>query len=820
MAKDPICGMDVDPAQAAATSEYNGQTYYFCAQGCKKKFDENPESYVGADAQQEDAEPEAESGEEPETAGDTDGAGSQMLNIRGMHCASCARSIEKSLRAVDGVANAKVNFASESAHITYDADRVGRDDLVDAVRSAGYDVAEEGEGGEGAEAEEREVKAARRRVALAWGISGPLLIVMIPFMLGLDFLEPYKDLYEWAMVILALPVLAIAGARTYAGAVKSVLNGAANMDVLIMLGSGAAFLTGILHLFGMPIHNYAGIGAMIMAFHLTGRYVEAKARGRAGRAIRSLLELGAKSARVLRDGEEEEVPVEDLEVGDVMVVRPGEKIPTDGVVVDGKASVDESMATGESVPVVRTEGDEVIGATINRDGHLRVEATKVGGETFLSQVIKTVQEVQGSSVPIQAFADKVTSVFVPIVVGLAALTFVAWLVLADSLRPMLEAVQQYLPWVSPELAAVSLAVFAAVAVLVIACPCALGLATPTALMVGSGMGAGRGILIRTGEAIQTMKDVRIIVFDKTGTLTKGEPAVTDVKPLGDHTEEEVVRWAASLESGSEHPLGRAVVDHAEERELDLLDAEDFQAEIGKGVRARVDGKEMAIGSLAFVREEDDSFREAEDVAEALEEEAKTALVLRVDGRAVAVFGVADTLKDECRTSVETLKGMGFEVAMVTGDNERTAQAIGEQAGIDRVLAGVLPKRKAEEVEKLQKEYGRVAMVGDGINDAPALAQADVGIALGTGTDIAIESADITLVRGDIGAVVSAVKLSRATFRKIRQNLVWAFGYNLVALPVAMLGLLHPLIAEVAMALSSVSVVGNASLLKRTDVGPE
>jgi Cu+-exporting ATPase len=639
-------------------------------------------------------------------------------------------------------------------------------------------------------------------------------------MLGLGFVQPYHVFYQWAVVLLAVPVLGVAGFRTYRGAVKGLLHLSPNMDVLIMLGSGAAFGTGPLHLIWPgQVFNYAGVGAMIMAFHLTGRYVEAKARGRASQAIRKLVELGAKSARVLRDGEEVDTPVDQVEVGDVMVVRPGEKVPTDGVVVDGRSSVDESMATGESIPVAKKEGDEVIGATVNQQGLLRVRATKVGEETFLSQVTRMVQEAQGSTVPVQAFADRVTAYFVPAVIGLSLLTFVLWLALHGPLSQFAALASTVLPWVNPDLSALSLAVFAGVAVMVIACPCALGLATPTALMVGSGMGAQNGILIRSGEAIQVMKDVRVIVFDKTGTITKGRPEVTDVVPVEGAAGSDVLHWAASLEGSSEHPLARAVLARAEEDGVQRAGAEDFEAVAGKGIRGRVGGRAVLVGTRALLDDEGVPHEGAEGVLQALEQGAKTTMLVAVDGKVLGIIAIADTLKEGSAEAIARLKEMGFGVAMITGDNERTARAIAAQVGIERVLAGVLPDRKAAEIRRLQEEVGPVAMVGDGINDAPALARADVGIALGTGTDIAIESADITLVRGELGAVVSAVKLSRATFRKIKQNLFWAFGYNVVAIPAAMLGLLHPVIAEVCMAFSSVSVVSNSNLLQRADISP-
>jgi Cu+-exporting ATPase len=491
------------------------------------------------------------------------------------------------------------------------------------------------------------------------------------------------------------------------------------------------------------------------------------------------------------------VPIQDVRVGDVMVVRPGEQVPTDGVVVEGASAVDESMATGESMPVNRAPGDEVIGATINQDGLLHVRATRVGKDTFLAQVIRLVEQAQGTKVPIQAFADRVTAVFVPIVLGIAALTLLAWMLFPGALRPLAEWAGAFLPWVNPDLNTFTLALITTVSVLVIACPCALGLATPTALMVGSGIGAENGILIRSGESIQAMRDVRVVLFDKTGTLTRGKPVVTDVVPRPGTTELDLLRWAASVEAGSEHPLGKAIVQHAAEQEIELGELGEFLALRGKGVRGQVaflpqqraEEGEVLVGTRALLQEEGISVEEVEDVMRSLEEEGKTAMLVATDGQLLGVIAVADTLKAEAVDAVRELKSLGLETAMITGDNERTARAIARQVGIDRVLADVLPEEKLVEVRRLQDELreggkGLVAMVGDGINDAPALTQADVGIAIGTGTDIAIEAADITLVRGDLGGVISAIVLSRATFRKVMQGLFWAFFYNVVMIPLA------------------------------------
>ncbi len=738
------------------------------------------------------------------------------LALSGMSCASCARSIEKALSGQEGVTEVSVNFPAEQARVVYRPEALSLEDLTAAVAEAGYRATPIDEAGGEEESGDRNAEAvaeARRRMIMAWSINLPMMAIMVAHM----FFGLHIPGYHGLMVVLAFGVIALAGRETLVSAYKSVRHRAANMDALIALGTLAAFATGPLALFGLGIDNYTGVAAMILAFHLLGRYIEVRARGRAGQAIRELLELGAKTARILRDDREVEVPIRDLQKGDIAMVRPGEKIPADGVVVEGRGLIDESMVTGESIPVLRQVDDEVVGATINQDGGLKIRITRVGQESFLAQVVKMVREAQASRVPIQVFADRVTSFFVPAVIGLSLLTFVVWLAFPTYPQAVAAWAGRFLPWVNPELGRLSLALFAAVAVMVIACPCALGLATPTALMVGSGMGARHGILIRSGEAIELMREIKTIVFDKTGTLTRGQPAVTDVRILADLDQEAILRYAGSLEDNSEHPLARAVVEKAREHGIEPQPATDFQATGGRGVAGRVDGRRVVIGTREMMQEEKIDFASVEDQIQALEDEAKSTMLIAVDGRIVGLLGLADTLKDGSAEAVEKLKGMGFAVVMISGDNQRTARAIADQVGIKKVLAGVMPDRKAAEIRELQKQSGLVAMVGDGINDAPALAQADVGIALGTGTDVAIESSDITLVRGDLQAVVGAVKLSRATFRKIRQNLFWAFFYNVVAIPTAMLGLLHPAMAPVAMALSSITVVANSLTLQRQKI---
>ena len=644
---------------------------------------------------------------------------------------------------------------------------------------------------------------------------------MIPEM-AFGVMWPAPLVFHLGMVALAAPVLFLAGRATLRSGLRAAIGLAPTMDTLIALGTLASFVTGLIAVAaaatgGSPILNYAGVSAMIMAFHLTGRLIETLAKGRASQAIKRLLTLGAKTARVLRDDAEVEVPIEGLAIGDLMIVRPGERIPTDGIVVAGESHVDESIVTGESMPVSRGEGDRVIGATINGQGLLRVRATGVGEETFLSSVIRMVEEAQGTKVPIQALADRVTGVFVPAVLGLALLTLLLWLVAPGALGSIVKGASGILPWVNASLSPVSLALFAAIAVLVIACPCALGLATPTALMVGTGLGAEHGVLVRSGGAIQALRGVRTIVFDKTGTITEGKPGVTDVVPdRGD--DDEILRFAGAVEVGSEHPIGRAIVEASRARGISLADVEGFRAEAGKGVLGQIDGTSVQVGSRDWLEASGYSLDTVSEIMTRLEGEAKTVVGVAMEGRGlIGLLAVADRVKAGAREAIDELRELGLEPILLTGDNERTARAVGRAVGIDQVIAEGLPGDKLRAIQELQDRGDVVAMVGDGVNDAPALEAAGVGIAIGTGTDIAIEAADVTLASGELSAVVRAVRLSRATFRVIRQNLFWAFFYNLFAIPLAVLGLLHPLIAEAAMALSSVTVVGNANRLRRARI---
>ena len=727
------------------------------------------------------------------------------MRILGMTCAACVAAVEKALGRVPGVESAVVNLATERAFVKYNPKVTSIVDLREAVRSQGYDVADEEE----VDVYEKELEKAKKRVIRSWLFTIPIILWMIPEMI-FGVMWPTPFLFNLGITILSAPAIFWVGWPTIKSGWASVTHGSANMDLLIAMGTIIAWLTGPAS-FVSPLFNYAGSSTMILSFNLTGKYYEALAKGQSSQAIRQLLKMEAKSALVLVDGAEKEIPMDQVKAGDVMIVKPGEKIPTDGRVAMGESSVDESMATGESMPVTKHVGDEVIGATVNQDGLLHVEATRIGKDTFLAQIVKMVEEAQGTKVPIQKFADDVIAIFVPVVIVVAFLTLVAWMVLPSPFNRVLAWGDTFIPWVDTSLPQLMLAISAMISVLVIACPCSLGLATPTALMVGTGMGAKNGILIRRGEAIQTMKEIKAVVLDKTGTITKGKPEVTDV--IGD---DKLLYYAASLEQGSEHPLARAIIHSAVDRKLGLTQPTDFKALRGEGVTGKIDDKVITVGKPSLLNGfPDDLQREFSR----LQSEAKTVMAVGVDGEAIGIIAVADTLKDDSVKALNELKRMGLKVIMLTGDNKATADAIAAQVGIDDVYAEVMPDEKVKVVIDAQEKYGMVAMVGDGINDAPALAQANVGVAIGTGTDIAIESGDIILVRGDLTGLVTAINLSNATFAKIKQNLFWAFFYNVISIPVAVLGLLHPVIAESAMALSSITVVTNANLLRRTRIKP-
>lgn len=718
------------------------------------------------------------------------------LILTGLHCAACVQRVEKAVAAMPGVESAVVNLANFKGTFVFDPDQVSLDDIAARIKDTGYGVAEKQDVATAPD----ESLAARKRMVAAWTFAIPVIILMILEMTGL-WRSGVSDIL---MIVLSLPVLFLAGGGVYVSAWKSTRHGAPNMDVLIALGTLAAISTGIMKALGMGIASYAAVAAMIMGIHLTGRYLEARARGRASEAVQKLLKLAASTAWLITPEGEKQVPAGDLKVGDLFLVKPGEKIATDGVVEKGRSSVDESIATGESLPVEKGVGDQVIGATINQVGTITVKATRVGEDTFLSQVAQAVQEFQEQKVPIQKVADRVTAVFVPVILALSLATFLLWLFV-----PALAT----LPWVDTGASGLTLAVFAAVAVLVISCPCALGLATPTAIMVGGGVGAEMGILFRNPEAIQVAREIKVVALDKTGTLTLGNPSVVEIRCMEGSDEAHLLKLAAALEYASEHPIARAVLEKAREAGIEPTVPEDFASEPGMGLSARVNGRQAILGKLEFLEARGVDVGGLAGIADELQQRGQTIAAVAEDGKAIGLVGVADTVKPESVEALASLHHLGLKTVMITGDNETTARAIADLCNIDEVVSDVLPTEKAMKVREIRDRYGTVAMVGDGINDAPALAEADVGIAIGTGTDIAIESADITLVSGNLYGAVRAIALSRSIFSKIRQNLFWAFFYNVIAIPVAGLGLLHPMIAEAAMALSSVNVVTNSLRLR-------
>ena len=749
------------------------------------------------------------------------GAGEVRLTVPGMGSDHCAGIVSESIRRLPGIGKLDTSISNHRVRVSFDAGKTDAQAIRKAVERAGYEVdaLEEGQDSDqdrDSASEERHLARAWKRLWIAAVPTTLIMVLMGPHM----FWQPIPG-YLAIIAALAFPVVFLFGGwATHVSAWRSLTNRTANMDVLISMGSLPPYLIGLAG-FVWPMTSFIEMAATIMTFHLVGRYLETRAKGRASEAIKRLITMGAKTASVLRDGEEVEVPVAELQRGDVMVVRPGAKVPTDGEIIEGNSHLDESIATGESVPVEKGKGDAVIGATMNKEGVLKVRATRVGADTFLSQVIKLVEEAQSSKVPIQELADRLTGYFVPAVLVIALVTFGVWLAFADTLRPVLEWGAGFLPWVDPQISPLMGAILAMIAVLVIACPCALGLATPTALMVGSGMGAERGVLIRSGEAIQALKDIKVVVLDKTGTITKGKPELTDVVAIEAFDEENVLRAAAAVEAGSEHPLAQAVVTGARSRELDVPEVTQFKALTARGVQGELDGRTVRVGSRRLLEEAGISLGDLDARLAELETEGKTAMLVAIGEEAAGLVAVADTIKEDSKAAIAKMHELGIHVVMVTGDNERTARHVARQVGLDEVKAGVLPEGKVEAIRELQREHGdHVAMVGDGINDAPALKQANIGIAIGAGADVAIEAADVTLVTGELTKVVEAIRLSKATFRKIVQNLFWAWFYNLAAIPVAALGLLHPMIGVIAMTASSLSVIGNSLLLKRAKLGVE
>ncbi len=862
MAIDPICGMEVDE-KTGIKVEHEGQTYYFCSPVCRDRF-------LGKEAEK----PERE--EEPMPSATLEKA---SVPVVGMHCASCVETIETALSKVEGVAKASVNFASERAHVEYDPQKVSRKELERAIQGAGYGVLKEErervdlkvigmdnphcvgtvdgalKGLKGIiakklsvneraritfdpsvvdvetikkrisdvgyipidetapidrekEAREREQRTLRLKFFISLAFAIPLLYFSMGHHIHLPLPSMSDSIFALLLLLLTTPIIA-AGYQFYTQGTRTVIKTrSATMDTLIAMGTGTAYLYSVAASVLIWTGNadftrddlYFEVAGLLIVFILLGRMLEALAKGRTSESIRKLMGLQPKTAIVVRDGEEREVAVEEVVVGDVVIVRPGEKIPVDGVIVQGYSSVDESMISGESIPVEKGEGSEVIGATINKMGSFKFRATKVGRDTALAQIVRLVEEAQGSKAPIQRLVDRISAYFVPAVLAIALVSFLAWYLSGSSFI---------------------FALTAFIAVVIIACPCALGLATPTAVMVGTGLGAERGILIKSAEVLQSAHGIDTIVFDKTGTLTRGEPRVTDVLPLANPDEGQVLRLAAIAEKRSEHPLSEAILHKAEGEGMDVPEAESFNAVAGKGVEASYKGKKLLLGNRGLFEERGIDIAEVESLMARLEDEGKTVMLLAEEGKVLGLIAVADTMKEHAAAAVGELKRQGKEVAMITGDNHRNAQAVARSLDIDMVLAQVLPEDKAAAIKGLQRQGKRVAMVGDGINDAPALVQADVGIAIGSGTDVAIESGDIVLVKDDLRDVVRAMGLSAYTMGKIRQNLFWAFFYNSMGIPIAagilypFTGfLLNPIIAGAAMAFSSVSVVSNSLLMRR------
>jgi P-type Cu+ transporter len=869
---DPICRMEIDSDQAVGKTEHNGQTFYFCSEACQKQFQKNPEHYI-------------QGKDKKEAARLTGYKDSDLLHqdipIVGMSCASCAITVEKSLKDVKGVQSALVNFANQKAHVVYDTHQIKSPILVNAVESAGYQVggakirigiknmscascvdkiektlqktagilkASVNLGNEEAHIDylpelinkneikdviekvgyqtvvvgdelaedteqlqrEREYKKLWRKFLFAVILSVPVLIGSFPELIP-AWAEVPQQIRWIVLFILTLPVLFYSGSQFYIGAWRAFRHHSADMNTLIAVGTGAAFLyssfaTFIPKLFPANLHNiYFDTTTVIIALILLGKLLEAKAKGRTSEAIKRLMGLQTKTARVIRDGIENDIPVEELLVGDLIVVRPGEKIPVDGTVKEGVSTVNEGMITGESIPVKKQSGDEVIGATINKTGSFKFKASKVGKDTMLAQIVKMVQEAQSTKAPIQRLADVISGYFVPIVIVISILTFVLWYDFGPEPR-------------------LTFALITFVTVLIIACPCALGLATPTSIMVGTGKGAENGILIKGGEALETAHKLTAIVLDKTGTITLGKPEITDIISIKSINADDLLSIAASMENQSEHPLGEAIVENAKSKGLVLAEIKDFEAIPGQGIQGQMNGKTVLLGNKKLMEENQIDIDVFMKNAQELAEKGKTPMFISVDGQIKGVIAVADPIKEDSISAISTLKDIGLEVIMITGDNQRTAEAIAKQVGINRVFAEVLPNDKAKNVKKLQQEGHVVAMVGDGINDAPALAQADVGIAIGTGTDVAMEASDITLIQGNLSSVSTAIQLSKATMRNIKQNLFGSFFYNTLGIPVAagilypFFGLLlSPMIASAAMAASSVTVLSNALRLKKFKV---
>ncbi len=807
MARDVVCGMEINEETAAGTSEYQGKTYYFCNVACKKEFDRNPPRYASQEPLEHHAVQVHHAHDVPPSVRLNVGESQRVtLPIQGLSCASCVDRIQTNLVKLEGVVNASVNLATETASIEYLPDKVGVEAFKSTVEDIGYRVIDVGvEDVEKLDERLRheDYEALKRRFVVSLVLTIPVTVISMLMMWDVPLVSviPHS---KWNVLffLLTTPILFWCGSRFFRGFWATLKHFTADMNTLVAVGTSAAYFYSTVATFFPELFSsgressdvYFDTTAVIITLILMGRLLEARAKGQASQAIKKLLNLQAKTARVVRNSQEFDLPVDQVQVGDVVLVRPGEKVPVDGIVLEGFSTIDESTVTGESIPVEKEAGDQVTGATINKSGSLKFRATRVGKDTFLAQMVKLVREAQGSKAPIQRLADRVAAVFVPAVIMMAVLTFIGWSVAGPE------------GWLT-------MALLNFVAVLIVACPCALGLATPTAIMVGTGRGAEQGILIKSGAALEIAHRIGTVVLDKTGTITKGEPEVTEIVPFRSYDDDTILRLAASAEKHSEHPLGTAIVRLAKSKNLVIIDPQDFSTETGKGVIATIDSRRVLLGNLKFMREHSVQLDGHEEQAVRLSESGKTPMYVAVDNELAGIIAVADTVKPGSKEAVNILHQMRVETVMITGDTRNTAEAIAREVNVGRVLAEVLPDQKVAEVKKLQSEGKIVGMVGDGINDAPALAQADVGIAIGAGTDIAIEAADVTIIKGDLRDVVTALKLSRATMRVIKQNLFLAFVYNLVLIPVAAIGFLNPMLAAGAMALSSVSVVSNSLRLR-------
>ncbi|MED1609455.1 heavy metal translocating P-type ATPase [Bacillus paranthracis] len=725
------------------------------------------------------------------------------FTVSGMTCAACANRVEKRLNKLEGVNGATVNFALESATVDFNPDEINVNEMKSAITKLGYKLeVKSDEQDESTDHRLQEIERQKKKFIISFILSFPLLWAMVSHFSFTSFIYlPDMLMNPWVQLALATPVQFIIGGQFYVGAYKALRNKSANMDVLVALGTSAAYFYSVylsIQSIGSSEHMtdlYFETSAVLITLIILGKLFEAKAKGRSSEAIKKLMGLQAKTATVVRDGTEMKILIEEVVAGDIVYVKPGEKIPVDGEIVEGKSAIDESMLTGESIPVDKTIGDVVIGSTMNKNGFLKVKATKVGRDTALAQIIKVVEEAQGSKAPIQRVADQISGIFVPVVVVIAIITFAVWMI-----------------FVTP--GDFGGALEKMIAVLVIACPCALGLATPTSIMAGSGRSAEYGILFKGGEHLEATHRLDTVILDKTGTVTNGKPVLTDVIVADGFNEEEILRLVGAAEKNSEHPLAEAIVEGIKEKKIDIPSSETFEAIPGFGIESVVEGKQLLIGTRRLMKKFNIDIEEVSKSMEELEREGKTAMLIAINKEYAGIVAVADTVKDTSKAAITRLKKMGLDVVMITGDNTQTAQAIAGQVGIEHVIAEVLPEGKAEEVKKLQAQGKKVAMVGDGINDAPALATADIGMAIGTGTDVAMEAADITLIRGDLNSIADAIFMSKMTIRNIKQNLFWALAYNGLGIPIAALGFLAPWVAGAAMAFSSVSVVLNALRLQR------